>query len=751
MQELIAVGFSASTSPIEAMRPAGILTLLVMIEHFGGTEDPDYEGHLLLEQYHAQTAAALRPCFAADAEPSLTASGCALVSSYLPVLGSSANGHEVDPVAISRLLSLLTKLISPSGLADVYYPAFSESAATMVRVAALRGAADVMKLALAPATAPRYVGLLKAVLPSLPAMRDCWMAMLRDLALLYTQPKAARRSYTPHLYTHQTASSALAQMLEAWPAVLSAVVATVPTASWTSGREGATPIGQSARAPSPALGGEADGAAGECRPIAPRPEAEDHALLLGLASHRLAVYAESSGQVSAEEAEEAQLCASALAAVLTPARGLSPAETPPGCLLRLVYQVRAASGVASPDVSVALATLVAHLCANAGPYISAAGGGADAAAAAELTAALSSLAAAPLLRAIPHLGSVHAVATAAAAPPAPPAPLPALDEATATAAALALQAVAALPVAITPPSARLTHIPSALLLTLHMCHAAAADATTTTLADAALAAVRALLAALPLDDPDPSSAASALALARAATQTSLHLLAGTGPQVQVQPVHALLACAALLPPPVAGAPEPLLARVHETVGALLAGPLAGQRAAIAAVQADLAAASAAGASARLGAQLGAALPAAAPLLLPSTPDAAADKPAALKLLLLGATLAPPGALTTLLSLVLPLLVGCLSVSSDPPPSPARRELASLAHASVTALAKRSPAEFRDAASGFSPETRARMETALREAAAASQQVQAAASPAAGQPPAAAPKIALKMDFGGFGK
>ena len=57
-------------------------------------------------------------------------------------------------------------------------------------------------------------------------------ALLRDLALLSTQPKAARRVYRPHLYSPLAAAAALAQMQPAWPSILSAVIATMDTPSW---------------------------------------------------------------------------------------------------------------------------------------------------------------------------------------------------------------------------------------------------------------------------------------------------------------------------------------------------------------------------------------------------------------------------------------------------------------------------------------------------------------------------------------
>ena len=148
------------------------------------------------------------------------------------------------------------------------------------------------------------------------------------------------------------------------------------------------------------------------------------------------------------------------------------------------------------------------------------------------------------------------------------------------------------------------------------------------------------------------------------------------------------------------------------------------------------------------------VPEVAPLLHRSTPSANADKQGALKLLLLSCALATPEGLPTLLSLTLPLIVGCLHVNADGAQTADDKALATLAHTSLTALAKRSPEHFRAVVGMFTPDTRTRMETALREAAAPTAAPVASAgaggvpnSPGVGAPP----KIALKMDFSAFGK
>ena len=123
------------------------------------------------------------------------------------------------------------------------------------------------------------------------------------------------------------------------------------------------------------------------------------------------------------------------------------------------------------------------------------------------------------------------------------------------------------------------------------------------------------------------------------------------------------------------------------------------------------------------------------------------------MLLLACSTAPPELLPTLLSLTLPLLVGCMWVAAEGPADAATQELSKLAHASVTALGKRSTAEFKQAVGAFDAATKTRMETAIRDNAAAAAGGGVGASPGQRGTPvqAAKPTIALKMDFSGFGK
>ena len=751
LQELVSVAFTAGTSPLEAVRPVGVVMLFDIADKFGQADDPDYEGKRLLELYSAQISAALRPCFAPEAEPALCAAGCAATSRYLLVVASSRNGHVVDPVAVRKLLGLLTKLASPDELgSNVSYPEYSESAATMVRAAALQATAQLMQAASAP-DAPYYAELRTQLSPSLPSLRDCWLALLRDLALLDTQPKSARRSYRPHTYSPATARAAHPQLLQAWPTALSAIVATISSGGdeWSAGREGAISAIEEAAAldadPTAALGrpeGGKDGHGAEpLKRMRPHLESEDGAMLVGVCTHRLGIFAEAGGQVGDEEREEVLLALHCLEKLLPKLR---PSALPPPSLLRLVQLLRACCLCAADSaVLAALAALIASLSAASAALLSEA----PSQEAAPLAAPLAALAAAPLLRTLPHLQAlVSASSPAAPAPPPPPSePLPA--EATPLVAS-SLRAIASMPTALADQTARLAAMPAAMLLAIHTCHAACVSADDA-LADSAATAARALLASVPEE--------GGAAVTCAALATTLELLDATPKARRSHLLSAALAAAAALPDESEAAAAPLLARLHAALSSNLGGEPAEQTVALGCLQAELQRASAAGGGAvpaRVLAHLRAVLPDVAPLLLRSTPLERADKPSAIKLLLLACALSPPSALQPLLSLTLPLIINCLSLAADGPQGDEQRALTTLAHTSLTALAKRSPAEFRNAAAGFSNDTRTRMETALREQAAAASAPQmraGAGSASAAAAPAAKPKIALTMNFGAFGK
>lgn len=97
------MAFMAATDHSEQLRLAGLQTLLLIIRRFSDIPEPEFPGHVILEQYQAnvrekptadtrmlrcdwlqplmmyvivQVGAALRPAFSADAPPDVTAKAC---------------------------------------------------------------------------------------------------------------------------------------------------------------------------------------------------------------------------------------------------------------------------------------------------------------------------------------------------------------------------------------------------------------------------------------------------------------------------------------------------------------------------------------------------------------------------------------------------------------------------------------------------------------------------------------------------
>ena len=74
--------------------------------------------------------------------------------------------------------------------------------------------AQLQQAAAAPDS--KYTELQRQLQPSLPVLRTCWLAFLRDFALLETQPKAARRAHKPFFYAANSPTESRNQIAHAW-------------------------------------------------------------------------------------------------------------------------------------------------------------------------------------------------------------------------------------------------------------------------------------------------------------------------------------------------------------------------------------------------------------------------------------------------------------------------------------------------------------------------------------------------------
>ena len=139
LSELIRVAFMASTSDSDPLRLEGLRTLEVVIERFGETQDPEFAGHVILEQYQAQVSAALRPAFATDTPSHVTAAACDVCSAWI---GSGVARELSDLRRVYQLLvTSLTKL-KPK-LNGQRHVIFNESAMTLEKLSILKAWAEV--------------------------------------------------------------------------------------------------------------------------------------------------------------------------------------------------------------------------------------------------------------------------------------------------------------------------------------------------------------------------------------------------------------------------------------------------------------------------------------------------------------------------------------------------------------------------------------------------------------------------------
>ncbi|MEE6524746.1 hypothetical protein FKM82_024374, partial [Ascaphus truei] len=76
LQDLIRMSFMAATDHSEQLRLCGLQALLLVIHRFSAVPEPEFPGHLILEQFQANVVAAVRPAFSAETPPDVTAKAC---------------------------------------------------------------------------------------------------------------------------------------------------------------------------------------------------------------------------------------------------------------------------------------------------------------------------------------------------------------------------------------------------------------------------------------------------------------------------------------------------------------------------------------------------------------------------------------------------------------------------------------------------------------------------------------------------
>ncbi|KAL3290046.1 hypothetical protein HHI36_023417 [Cryptolaemus montrouzieri] len=241
LSDLIRMAFIAATSDSDPLRLEGLKTLQEIIEKFAKVPEPEFPGHLLLEQFQAQVGAALRPAFAPDTSSHVTAAACQVCSTWI---GSNVARDLYDLRRVHHLLvQSLGKLEIKTNTTQLY----NESLATLEKLAILKAWAEVYIVAMrgndesmldlvtmkAATTLNddefgdyehKGESLLTLVQPELVSLSQHWLAALRDHALLSLPSEFA--SQLPHdggaFYTNDTMESSRPHYIASWPPILHA-------------------------------------------------------------------------------------------------------------------------------------------------------------------------------------------------------------------------------------------------------------------------------------------------------------------------------------------------------------------------------------------------------------------------------------------------------------------------------------------------------------------------------------------------
>uniref|UniRef100_A0A8D3BPY2 HEAT repeat-containing protein 5A n=1 Tax=Scophthalmus maximus TaxID=52904 RepID=A0A8D3BPY2_SCOMX len=222
--DLVRMAFMAATDHSDQLRLAGLQTLLVIIRRFSDVPEPEFPGHVILEQYQANVGAALRPAFAADAAPDVTAKACQVCSAWI------SSGVVSDLRDLRRVHQLLASSLAKIQVErDVSGQLYNEAMAAMETMAVLKAWAEanlsVSSLANdGTSSGSGGGGLLTLVQSDLAALSRLWLAALQDHALLTlpqenaSQLPAAGGSF----YTAETLNQARAHYSSSWAPILHA-------------------------------------------------------------------------------------------------------------------------------------------------------------------------------------------------------------------------------------------------------------------------------------------------------------------------------------------------------------------------------------------------------------------------------------------------------------------------------------------------------------------------------------------------
>ncbi|CAH6837479.1 HEAT repeat-containing protein 5A isoform X2 [Phodopus roborovskii] len=277
LADLIRMAFMAATDHSDQLRLSGLDTLLVVIRRFADIAEPEFPGHVILEQYQANVGAALRPAFTSETPPDITAKACQVCSAWI------ASGVVSDLSDLRRVHQLLvSSLTKVQAGKEALSPLYNESASTMEILAVLKAWAEVyiiavqrhrshkqtLKTAIKPedsmrSGSPPTDGLLDLVSADLGTLSRLWLAALQDFALLTLPAEFASQLPVEGgaFYTAETSENAKLHYHSSWALILHAAALWLTSTGFTDPDEGAANLSRPVTPTSMCQGSSSSGAA----------------------------------------------------------------------------------------------------------------------------------------------------------------------------------------------------------------------------------------------------------------------------------------------------------------------------------------------------------------------------------------------------------------------------------------------------------------------------------------------------------
>ena len=178
LQDLMRIACIAATSSCDPLKLVGLDLLNDLIVYFGQCEEPnpEFKGHLILEQYQAQVSACLRAQFSSDTSAHVVSKACQVCSTWI----SSGVARDLNDLrrVHQLLVTSLQKLTNVVNSSDLIY---SELSLTVEKLAVLRAWSDVYIIA---KKRKNTENLLSLVQPELALLSHHWSIALKDYAFL---------------------------------------------------------------------------------------------------------------------------------------------------------------------------------------------------------------------------------------------------------------------------------------------------------------------------------------------------------------------------------------------------------------------------------------------------------------------------------------------------------------------------------------------------------------------------------------